>query len=64
MSFGVRDEDWVDPPEPAECIGYDCEAYRGCKTREGYEYGYCESSCVYIEKGDECEAPWMRTKNF
>ena len=52
MSFGLRDEDWVDPdPEPiVKCR--DCEEFVACEC--GCGWGWCRSNCEFREEIDEC----------
>lgn len=48
MSFGVRDQDWIDPPEPptfrATCR--DCNHCHECPCGE---HGFCEEIGEFVE---------------
>lgn len=53
MSFGLRDEDWVEPdPEPIiKCR--DCEFWERCPS--GCEWGWCtDHRCEFTREDDEC----------
>lgn len=54
MSFGLRDEDWVDPddPEPIKCRDCDCWAECPC----GCGWGWCtDNRCEFTKEDDGCE---------
>lgn len=51
MSFGLRDEDWVDPDdETVECMK--CEFWEPCPCDCGY--GWCSEKDEFTERDDEC----------
>lgn len=50
MSFGVRDGDWIDPPEPPECGG--CDKWEECPC--GCGNGWCREFGCMTERGDRC----------
>lgn len=57
MSFGYRDEDWVDPPEIPDyegtCSG--CARFTACPC--GCGWGFCDAEPGELFSGDEggCE---------
>lgn len=52
MSFGLRDSDWVDPPEipPRRCS--QCDEYTPCPC--GCGWGICDYTGEWVQEGDEC----------
>lgn len=58
MSFGYRDEDWVDPAPTKTVIVKceDCDFWIPCPCgRATCGYGWCEDSGDFTERDDECE---------
>ncbi len=54
MSFGLRDKDWVDPPEqPPRFCGERCDRFSPCPC--GCGWGMCDDSGEYVQEGWECE---------
>lgn len=54
MSFGLRDEDWVDPDDPIPIKCRDCEYWQPCPC--GCGYGWCaDRACDFTEEDDGCE---------
>lgn len=61
MSFGMRDQDWVDPPEPptfrANCG--DCNHFHECPCGA---HGFCDEIGEFVEPGsvvtigNDCDA--------
>lgn len=59
MSFGLRDKDWVDPPEREDYKGActDCEHFTECGC--GCGWGYCHYEPTELYDGSvfiECES--------
>lgn len=53
MSFGYRDEDWVDP-DPAKVVRCnDCEYWLECPC--GCGNGWCTDFSEFTSRDDECE---------
>ena len=52
MSFGLRDEDWVDPPEQEPIKCHDCDEWFECDC--GCFYGWCKSGKCFTHGDDEC----------
>ena len=57
MSFGLRDADWVDPPDPEEYDGTctQCIDFTECPC--GCGWGYCDSDTGEIYQGEDCSCP-------
>ncbi len=54
MSFGLRDEDWVEPDETESIKCRDCEYWAECPC--GCGYGWCtDSRCEFTKEDDGCE---------
>lgn len=53
MSFGYRDEDWVDPPDPVFVKCEACEWWRECDC--GCGWGYCTDRGQSTKADDGCE---------
>lgn len=53
MSFGLRDEDWVEPedPEPIKCR--DCDEWGRCPGDCGY--GWCRLNGEFTREDDGCD---------
>ena len=52
MSFGLRDQDWVDPPEEPPIICRDCGRWTECPCVCGY--GWCSSFKEFTHETDDC----------
>lgn len=60
MSFGMRDRDWIDPPEPETFRAYceDCNHFHECPCGK---HGYCDacdefvSSSNLVTVGEDCD---------
>lgn len=54
MSFGLRDEDWVDPDPEVFVRCRDCERYTPCPC--GCEWGICDADgeATYMRRYDGC----------
>lgn len=50
MSFGFRDEDWTDPPDPPQCR--ECAKWEACPC--GCGNGWCREYGCMTEGGDAC----------
>lgn len=53
MSYGIRDEDWVDPPERIPLICKKCIEWNECPHCG--EYGWCEAEEMMARWDDQCE---------
>lgn len=52
MSFGLRDQDWVDPPEEQPVICRDCRNWTECPC--GCGYGWCREYKEHTHETDDC----------
>lgn len=53
MSFGIRDEDWVNPdPEPV-IICANCEHYEPCPCECGW--GWCKANEWHTHETENCQ---------
>ena len=53
MSFGLRDEDWVDPDPPRIVKCRDCEEWVVCPC--GCGIGWCNADGEFTDEEHECE---------
>lgn len=60
MSFGLRDQDWVDPPEP-ETFKAHCRDCTNCRMCPCGDHGFCTEIGEYVEPdevitvGEDCD---------
>lgn len=52
MSFGVRDEDWVDPEPEEERTCGECDMWIPCPC--GCRWGWCSVADDYTDENDGC----------
>lgn len=53
MSFGLRDEDWIDPDEGEIVECRNCENWNECPEND--KWGWCESFKMFTDCFGECE---------
>lgn len=51
MSFGLKDEDWVDPEEHRPILCRDCEYWEQCPC--GCNWGWCTDFFQDFTRGDD-----------
>lgn len=50
MSFGYRDEDWIEPEEHISC--YECDNWWECP--DGCGWGWCIEHNEFMRSGEYC----------
>ena len=50
MSFGYRDEDWVNPDDCIYCE--DCPEWHPCP--DGCDWGWCQENCEFTRSTTYC----------
>lgn len=62
MSFGYRDEDWVDPPEP-QSFRVTCRDCENCNLCQCGRHGFCTELMEFIDP-DESLLVWEECEYF